>query len=356
MLQCKAIPTRVSGPQCTTPRRFYPTPDSASLESPSHPVSPPVRKFDRTVAALVLLASVAPVAFAAPPAASPPSTSSQQAAPTDTSAVAPIPGPPKLPFPRRKPDPLDEPYSPAAAAGPQLAVSAAPAAASAIKPFPHVKPMTAVATIPLPRSKPAPATLAMASTPPTQPTTAPVTSAPPAVPHVKPISAKPFPRPKPDLTPAIAMVPAASSVSPPSAAPALVPAAAATAPAPAAPDANACGEACNEILFRTLDNCLWVQNANPKPVMFAAQVDGRTISLALAGADAAKADAHKPFEPKEGVPSPIGEGAYHTRISDPFSPSAPGIAVYRARLGNCVKSRTEVTSFTASFAKPSAGK
>ena len=116
-------------------------------------------------------------------------------------------------------------------------------------------------------------------------------------------------------------------------------------------DANACGDACNDILFRTLGDCLWVQNSNPKPVAFAAQVGGRTITLALAGANAAKADAHKPFEPKEGVPSPIGEAAYHTRISDPFSPSALGIAVYRARLGTCVKSRTEVTSFTASFVK-----
>jgi hypothetical protein len=89
--------------------------------------------------------------------------------------------------------------------------------------------------------------------------------------------------------------------------------------------------------------------------MFSAQVAGRTITLALAGADAGKADAHKPFEPKEGVPSPVGEAAYHTRISDPFSPSAPGIAVYRARLGPataCVKNRTEVTTFNASFAKP----
>jgi hypothetical protein len=98
-----------------------------------------------------------------------------------------------------------------------------------------------------------------------------------------------------------------------------------------------------------------VQNANPRPVTFSAQVSGRTITLSLAGADAAKADAHKPFELKEGTPSPIGEAAYHTRISDPFSPNAPGIAVYRARIGPptaCAKSRTEVTSFTASFARP----
>lgn len=83
--------------------------------------------------------------------------------------------------------------------------------------------------------------------------------------------------------------------------------------------------------------------------------------LSLAGANAGKADAHKPFEPKEGYASAVGEDAYHTRISDPFSPSAPGIAVYRARLGanaSCVKSRTEVTSFTATFTddKPAASK
>ena len=99
-----------------------------------------------------------------------------------------------------------------------------------------------------------------------------------------------------------------------------------------------------------------MQNANPHPVTFTAQAGGRTITLALAGADAGKADAHKPFEPKEGTPSPIGEGAYHTRISDPFAPNSPGIAVYRARLGpanGCVKAREEVTGYTAMYARPS---
>jgi hypothetical protein len=131
---------------------------------------------------------------------------------------------------------------------------------------------------------------------------------------------------------------------------------AATAPAAAVP-AGSCGDACNEVIFRSIGDCLWVQNANPHAVTFVAQAQGRTITLALAGADAGKADAHKPFEPAEGTPSPIGEGAYHTRISDPFSPNSPGIAVYRARIGPanaCVKTREEVLNYSASFVNPPA--
>lgn len=109
------------------------------------------------------------------------------------------------------------------------------------------------------------------------------------------------------------------------------------------------------MIFRSIGDCLWVQNANPHAVTFVAQASGRTITLALAGADAGKADAHKPFEPTEGTPSPVGEGAYHTRISDPFSPNSPGIAVYRARIGPagaCVKTREEVINYSASFVSP----
>lgn len=130
------------------------------------------------------------------------------------------------------------------------------------------------------------------------------------------------------------------------------------APSPAATsplDAQACGDACNEVIFRAIGDCLWVQNANPHAVTFTAQAQGRKITLALAGADAGKADAHKPFEPAEGTPSAVGEGAYHTRISDPFSPNSPGIAVYRARIGpanECVKTREEVISYSASFVNP----
>lgn len=130
------------------------------------------------------------------------------------------------------------------------------------------------------------------------------------------------------------------------------------APTPAAStplDAGACGDACNEVIFRSIGECLWVQNANPHAVTFVALARGRKITISLAGADAGKADAHKPFEPAEGTPSPVGEGAYHTRISDPFSPNSPGIAVYRARIGTaneCVKTREEVISFTASFVSP----
>ena len=308
-----------------------------------------MRKFDRAVVAFALVAFAAPLTMAAP-AASP-----QPPAPADTSAAAPaaVPAPspaaPKLPFPRPKPDPLDEAFSPKAAAA--AAASPTVNAVAAAKPLPRAKPLTAVATIPMPRSKPARTTLAMTDTPATAVQAA--TAAPLVAPPSKPrLGSKPMPRPKPE-----AVVPAtpAAPVAAPTAAPAVVAPTAVSAPAPG--DAQACGDACNEILFRTLGDCLWVQNANPRPVSFAAQVGGRTIALPLAGADAGKADAHKPFEPKEGVPSPIGEAAYHTRISDPFSPSAPGIAVYRARLGSasgCVKSRTDITSFSASFVKAGA--
>ena len=283
-----------------------------------------MRKFDQTVAALfvLVLSSYAALAYAAAPAVPSPTTP----APVDASATPAAPTQPTAgPRPRHKPDPKDEPYSPnrpVTPAAPVTTVGAGAPMATAkamAKPFPRLKPAIRVA----------------AATP-------------------APSSMKVLPRAKPPIksaalaTPPISPVPAAVSPSAPAQTPLPV--------APTAAGASTCGDACNEILFRTLGDCLWVQNANPKPVAFAAQVGGRTVSLALAGADAAKADAHKPFEPKEGVPSPIGEGAYHTRISDPFSPSAPGIAVYRARIGTCVKSRTEVTSFTASFVRPQGGK
>lgn len=276
---------------------------------------------DRSAAIILTIALASASAIAAPPEPVP-------AAAPDTASTAPeaavaqptdVPAPPN---PRHKPDPKDEAYSPNA-------------------------PIVVPAALPM--------------------TTAATTAAPKARPRPKPALAAfagPFPRAKPVGTTA---TPVATAQAPatPQPAPALA-ASAAPAPtptaAPSAPesvDPHACGDACNEVIFRSIGNCLWVQNANPHGVTFTARAGTRTITLALAGADSAKADAHKPFEPKEGTPSPVGEGAYHTRISDPFSPNSPGIAVYRARLGSeetCVKAREEITSFTASFARASASK
>jgi hypothetical protein len=235
-------------------------------------------------------------------------------------------------MPRHKPDPRDEAYSPN---GPIIVSSgSSPAAAMTtasmtMKAFPKPKPALAMASGPFPRAKPASSTAAVAAAAPA------VQAAPP---------------------PPVAAVPAAPAMATAPTAP--VPAAA-PASAPESSSAGTCGDACNEVIFRSIGNCLYVQNANPHSVTFIAHTNTRTITLALAGADAGKADAHKPFEAKEGTPSAIGEDAYHTRISDPFSPSAPGIAVYRARLGSadaCVKTREEITSYSASFARTSAAK
>ncbi len=119
-----------------------------------------------------------------------------------------------------------------------------------------------------------------------------------------------------------------------------------TAPLPAqlalAPDAaNPCGDACAEILFKVVDDCLWVQSQNPKAIMFQATVAGRMVVLALEGANGSKADGKAP---------PNNAAAYHARQRDPFQSSSPGIPVFRARLGGCVKDRSQITHFVAAYA------
>lgn len=276
---------------------------------------------DRSAAIVLTIALASASAIAAPPEPAPVAAADTASAAPDAAVTQPtdVPAPPN---PRHKPDPKDEAYSPNA---PIVVPVASPmttaATTTAPKALPRPKPALAAFAGPFPRAKPGAAAAA------------PVATAPASV----------TPEPSPALT-----TPAA---------PAPTPAAAPSAPESA--DPHACGDACNEVIFRSIGNCLWVQNANPHGVTFTAHAGTRTITLALAGADSAKADAHKPFEPKEGTPSPVGEGAYHTRISDPFSPNSPGIAVYRARLGSaeaCVKAREEITSFTASFTRTSASK
>ena len=279
---------------------------------------------DRSLVLILAAVLSSTAAIAAPSAPIAAATAPAPAAPAATDATAPAAQLP--PTPRHKPDPKDEAYSPNApilASAPSSVAATNMLTASSAKAFPKWKPAMAVASGPFPRAKPEQqVALATPPSPAAPPPAAPVAPAAPATP------------PPPAMTTS--------------------PAAPAT---PAAADAGTCGDACNEVIFRSIGNCLWVQNANPHAVTFTARAGTRTITLALAGADAGKADAHKPFEPKEGTPSPIGEGAYHTRISDPFSPNSPGIAVYRARLGPadaCVKAREEVTGYTASFTKSSA--
>ena len=281
-----------------------------------------MRTLNHPLAIVFIMALSSAMATAAPaPAPQPP----------DTSAAAPAAAAVTPPVPRHKPDPKDDAYVAPKPATDTVAAASIPAASPVVVPAKVAAPKL---KLPFPRAKPLIQLAALR----------------PAGPFPR---AKPMPVTAPAAVPLPAPAPLASATSAPP--PAATPAAAAAATPAASAAGGACGDACNEVLFRMLGDCLWVQNANPRPVAFAAKLAGGTISLALSGANAAKADAHKPFEPKEGYASPIGEGAYHTRISDPFSPSAPGIAVYRARLGTatgCVKDRKEVTSFSASFTSP----
>jgi hypothetical protein len=110
--------------------------------------------------------------------------------------------------------------------------------------------------------------------------------------------------------------------------------------------ANPCGDACSEILFTRLDDCIWVQSQNPKPILFQATVAGHMVVLSLEGANAAKAQAST--KPPEGVAS------YHTRLRDPFVSTSDGIPVYRARLGekgSCAADRTQISHFVAVYKK-----
>jgi hypothetical protein len=118
--------------------------------------------------------------------------------------------------------------------------------------------------------------------------------------------------------------------------------------AAAAMPTAACGEACPPILFKVIDNCLWVMNLNPRPVAFEAEIAGKHTTLALEAADGDKADAHA------AVASVKDLAALHMRLKDPFQSAGSGIPVYRARLGSpgsCVKSRAEISTFTAAYVK-----
>lgn len=110
--------------------------------------------------------------------------------------------------------------------------------------------------------------------------------------------------------------------------------------------ANPCGDACSEILFTRLDDCIWVQSQNPRPILFQATVSGHMVVLSLEGASAAKAQAStKP---------PEGAASYHTRLHDPFVSTSDGIPVYRARLGekgSCAADRKQISQFVAVYKK-----
>jgi hypothetical protein len=198
------------------------------------------------------------------------------------------------------------------------AVAAAPGAAA-----PAVQVATTAPAIPMPRAKPA---------------------APPPI---------PMPRAKPEVVEVAMAAPPAPAA--PVVAPAPVAAVAPAAALPATTEAEAgaampkaaCGEGgCPPILFKVIDNCLWVMNLNPRAVAFEAEIGGKRTKLSLEAADGDKADAHAAVAEVKDL------GALHMRLKDPFQSAGSGIPVYRARLGqpgSCVKSRAEITTFTASY-------
>jgi hypothetical protein len=176
----------------------------------------------------------------------------------------------------------------------------------------------------VPRAKPDPVETVVAAVEP-----------PAAVPAAAPVVAvKPVPRVKPALPPVLAVVAHAPPV------------ATLQMPTQAEIDAGAspCGDACAEILFKQVDDCLWVQSQNPKPIMFQASVDGRMILIPLEGAS---------YDKSSGAPA-SDSAAHHARQRDPFQSSSAGIPVYRARIGDkgvCVKDKAQITQFVAVFRK-----
>ena len=181
----------------------------------------------------------------------------------------------------------------------------------------------------VPRAKPDPATVTV-----DVPAGEPVVTAAASVPAPAVVAAKPVPKPKPALPPALVAVAPAPPV------------ATLQMPTQAEIDAGAspCGDACAEILFKQVDNCLWVQSQNPKPIMFQASVDGRMILIPLEGAS---------YEKSSSTPA-SDSAAHHARQRDPFQSSSAGIPVYRARIGGkgaCVKDKAQITQFVAIFRK-----
>lgn len=206
---------------------------------------------------------------------------------------------------------------------------------------------TAAAKAP-PKPKPAPIVVATAeATPAATPTTAPVVAAGPALPRAKPAPPPiypPLPRVKPAAPAIVAATPEPATAVAPVAA--VAPTAAVS---PAAPLAE-CGEACATILFKVVDNCLWVVNMHPRAVAFQAEAGGQRMTMNLEAADGDKADAHAAAVAKASTAK--DEPAVHMRLHDPFQSSGSGIPIFRARLGSassCVKQRNDVTKFSARF-------
>jgi outer membrane biosynthesis protein TonB len=197
--------------------------------------------------------------------------------------------------------PEEPPKAPVARAKPSIAApqpTAADVAVAAVEP-----------SVPMPRAKPTP---------------------PPAYP--------PRPRAKPEAP--VATVAAAPAMA--------IDTTGAFEPSPAEPSLDACGDDCPPILFKVIDECVWVLNLNPRPVAFVAETGGGRTALRLEAADGAKADA---AAAGKGAAS---EGALHMRLKDPFQSAGTGIPVFRARLGPrgaCVKSRTEITRFSANYTR-----
>ncbi len=206
---------------------------------------------------------------------------------------------------------------------------------------------TAAAKTP-PKPKPAPVVVATAeATPAATPTAAPVVAAGPALPRAKPAPPPiypPLPRVKPAAPAVVAAAPEPATAVAPVAA--VAPTAAVS---PAAPIAE-CGEACATILFKVVDNCLWVVNMHPRAVAFQVEAGGQRMTMNLEAADGDKADAHAAAVAKASTAR--DEAAIHMRLHDPFQSSGSGIPIFRARLGNastCVKQRNDVTKFSARF-------
>lgn len=198
-------------------------------------------------------------------------------------------------------------------------------------------------TLKAPRSAPAAAATPVAAVA----ATTEVAAAPPIVqPRAKPApppAYPPTPRAKPEVIEVAAPAPAAPAAPVAAVQPAAPARSAAAAPSGPSASAAACGQGCPPVLFKVIDECLWVLNLNPRPVAFEAEVGGKKLSLALEAADGAKAD--------EGAKS---DGALHMRLKDPFQSAGSGIPVYRARLGGagaCVKSREEIAAFSAAYVK-----
>ena len=181
----------------------------------------------------------------------------------------------------------------------------------------------------VPRAKPDPAETAVTEAEPAATVAAAVPAVVPAV-----VAVKPVPKVKPELPPVLAV------------ATPVPPVATLQMPTQAEIDAGAspCGDACAEILFKQVDECLWVQSQNPKPIMFQASVDGRMILIPLEGAS---------YDKSSGTPA-SDSAAHHARQRDPFQSSSAGIPVYRARIGDkgvCVKDKAQITQFVAVFRK-----